>query len=244
MLKPLSLIILIFVAAWLAKRMGYRKVASCGAMAAVVLLYLLSIYPVANSLAAPLESSYQAYSDQLVDAVIVLGGGHRSDARVPITSLLSPASMVRLSEGVRVYRANPGAKLYLSGYGGQDPMSQAEAMSKVALAMGVPNGDIVIDAQPRDTQDEAAAWSAMLEDKRVALVTSAMHLPRGMFWFEHYGVKPVPAPTNFRAGAIKLGSLYSWLPQANALAIVESAWHEYLGLWWAQIRVSMGSSEA
>lgn len=232
---PLPIIILLLTATALVWKLGYRRLGRVMLVSACLLLYLLSVSPVAQWIAAPLEFAHPPYRDQPVDAVIVLGGAHRSDARKPVTSLLSSTSMVRLSEGVRLYRQNPGARLCLSGYGPNDTLSQAEAMAKVAIAMGVPAQDIRIESGPRDTREEAMVWASQLQGQSVALVTSAMHLPRALYLFEREGLRPVPAPTHFRTGALGEYRWYHWLPKASTLAIVESAWHEYLGLLWAKL---------
>ena len=70
-------------------------------------LFLFSYPPfVDNFLLHKLESSYppllHAPSD--VRYIYVLGGGHSSDSKLPITSQLAMPSVVRLNEGIRLYQ--------------------------------------------------------------------------------------------------------------------------------------------
>ncbi len=233
---PLPAFFLLILAGLALLYFGRRKLGRLLCTAALVGLYLCSISPVAYLLAKPLEYAFPPYEGQPVDAVVVLGGYHRSDPRVPITSLLSATSMVRLSEGLRILEANPDARLCLSGYGGRDEISNAEAMSRVAIQMGVAEDRIIRRELPQDTRGEAQAWSQTLAGQRVALVTSAMHLPRAMWLFREFGMSPLAAPTNFQSGPPDLLLWKNWIPSAKSLYTITAAWHEYLGLAWARLQ--------
>jgi len=143
---------------------------------------------------------------------------------------------MRLTEGIAVYRQNAGSKLMLSGFKGRDQISNAEAMASVALEQGVPVSDIIMESEPKDTAEEAATWAGYLQAKRFALVTSASHMPRAVALFEYQGLKPIPAPTVFLSGGHHGFSWRSLFPSAGAINIVESAWHEYLGISWAKLQ--------
>jgi len=232
--------------------LGYRRFAKGLGFSVLVFWYILSIDPIAKLIASPLEYEFPKYQQQSVAYVIVLGGYHNSDERFPISSLLSKTSLMRLSEGIRIYRANPGAKLLLSGYKFHDKISNAEAMSRVAQAFGVTEADIVIAPQPKDTAEEAAHWAHFLKTQQLkaqkladnivnqnfALVTSAMHIPRAVYLFQYQGLQPIPAPTAYRTGGHHGTHWQSLFPNANALSLSTSAWHEYLGKAWAIIRRS------
>ena len=214
-----------------------RTSAGCWVLSASIgVLYFCSIPIVSNSLARPLEDAFPKYAGQAVESVVVLGGYHRSDERRPVSALLSSTSMVRLSEGIRLHNLNPGSTLNLSGYGGNDPISNAEAMARVAQAYGVLSDSINIEETPKDTAEEARVWAQQLKGKQVVLVTSATHMPRAMYLFEQAGMRPLPAPTNFRSSEPELTYWRNWLPSASALDLTRAAWHEYLGLGWARLR--------
>lgn len=226
-------LVLVFILIW---RKHYRLAQGLlGLM--LVFLYVLSTPPAANGLLLPLESQYSKYQDQAVDAIVVLGGYHHSDDLRPITSLLSAESLSRLSEGVRLHGLNPGSTLHFSGYSDHDPISHAEAMAKVAMSMGVDPAVIQTNGVPKDTADEAAFWASELNGRKVALVTSASHMPRAMFLFTRAGLDPIPAPTHFRSGKVSLAYWRSWMPSDVFLNMSRVAWHEYLGLTWAKMNL-------
>ena len=204
---------------------------------AALSLYLLSVKPVADAIASPLEFYHPRYADQVVSYVVVLGSGHDTDKRIPILSQLSRMGLSRLTAGIQVYRQNPGAKLLLSGYGGYDPRTHAEVAAEVAQILGVDPQDILLAPDARDTREEAQAWAALLESEPFALVTSALHMKRAMAIFTQEGLSPVAAPANYETAGQRPTYWRDWLPRARNLELSEAAWHEYLGIAWAQLKL-------
>lgn len=191
--------------------------------------------PVAGALARPLERLYPALqtAPASVRYVMVLGSGHHVDATIPITSRLVPVGVVRLSEGVRLYRQAPGRHLVVSGWEGfQDKTPHALMAAQWLREMGVAETDIVTLSTPKDTFEEAAALKQRIGDAPFVLVTSASHMPRAMQIFTAAGLHPIPAPTFHRA----YESHWISMPRGINLYISEMALHEYLGLLWYQLR--------
>jgi uncharacterized SAM-binding protein YcdF (DUF218 family) len=125
----------------------------------------------------------------------VLGHGHVSTEELPVTSQLSSTGVVRLAEGIRIYRLNPGSKLILTGFPGRDPVSYTEIIKELALGLGVPAEDILTFSGPKNTAEEAQLLAAQFADASLVLVTSAAHMPRAMALFHGAGLHPIPAPT-------------------------------------------------
>lgn len=76
----------------------------------------------------------------------------------------------------------------------------------------------------------------IVESERFILVTSACHMPRSIALFRKLGSHPIPAPTDhyLKKGQNEI-SLSSFFPDAGGFVMLESAFHEYLGLAWAKI---------
>ena len=204
---------------------------------ALLSLYLLSLKPVANAITSPLEFHHPKYSGQAVSYVVVLGSGHSSDERIPVLSQISRTGLSRLMAGIQVYRQNPGAKLLLSGYGGYDPRSHAEVAADIAQLLGVDPQDIMLAPDARDTREEAQTWSSLLKPESFALVTSALHMKRAMAIFEQEGLSPIAAPANYETAGERQTYWMDWLPRARHLELSEAAWHEHLGIAWAQLKL-------
>lgn len=202
--------------------------------AGVMVVFLSSWGPVGNALIAPLERHHAPVMDARdysgVTAVVVLGTGYRSRAELPVTSQLNDTAVVRLMEGVRLYRQLPDARLVLTGGSSSDDSEgAAHGYAKAARALGVPEEDIIILDNPWDTGQEALAVRQNLGEQQVILVTSASHMPRAVRLFQTAGLTPIAAPTRHRSLETEQGLTY-WVPSAEHLRKTERALYEYMGM--------------
>lgn len=108
-------------------------------------LLLLSLQPVADGLLRPIENKYPTWQgNQKVGYIVVLGGGYTWDPDWAPSSNLINNSLPRLNEGIRLWLANPGAKLIFTGAAAKtNPVSTAEAGARVAESLGVPRSSII-----------------------------------------------------------------------------------------------------
>jgi uncharacterized SAM-binding protein YcdF (DUF218 family) len=215
------------------------------------LLLLLSTSFISTGLLTPLERRYPAvlhpekisWGGHPVEAsprwIVVLGGSHLSDPRLPPNSQISGAALGRVVEGVRLYKAIPGSKLLLSGGIVFDPVPEAQVMARIAVLLGAKPQDIVLEPDSRDTAEEAAIIAKMIGREKFILVTSAIHMPRAMALFKKCGMRPIPAPTDYLDRQPQGFSPGAFFPRATYLGQVETAVHEYLGLAWAWLRGSI-----
>jgi uncharacterized SAM-binding protein YcdF (DUF218 family) len=166
----------------------------------------------------------------------VLGSGHTSNSRLPLSSELGPVSLVRVTEGISIYKSFPDIKLIFSGYGGNDPVSNARKNAQLAIVLGVNPQDIIILEEPKDTQEEAIAAKKIVGSEPLILVTSASHMLRASSYFRKNGIKVIEAPTDFQ---VKQESELLQFPSSTGLALSEAAFHEYLGLIWGKLKGSL-----
>ena len=235
LLMPLPLILLLQI--WALLLLLRRKTRWLGILILVLttsLLFVASYAPLSAKLTTPFERQYASYhqDDRPVDFVVVLGNGHVSDPGLPVTSELSAVGIVRLCEGIRIYRLNPGSKLVFTGYHASDPVSYAEKIKELALALGVPGEDILAFTGPKDTAEEALLVAERFADNRLVLVTSASHMPRALGLFRKAGLDPIPAPTNHLARPVSSNWVF---PKAETLARTQTWAYEQLGLVWAKL---------
>ncbi len=197
-------------------------------------LALTSWHPVADKLLAPFENHYPMFDrQQPVDAVVVLGGCHASDATMPPAAQLCTSSLFRLVEGLRILEANPQALLFVSGYKGTDKRAHAEVMQEVAESFGVDSKRIRSFSSPRDTEEEAMVMQPYLKDLRFALVTENSHLPRALVFFEALNLNAIAAP------AMRMSVEDSdWRIGAQAAQKTERAMYELLGTLWQKLKGS------
>jgi len=204
----------------------------------VLWLFLISYSPLVNILLNTLESQNKTLHTAPTEVryIYVLGGGHHTDNSRPITSQIVEVSVVRLNEGIRLYRQLKGkAKIIVSGYTGlYDPNEHAGMQKKLAVSLGVPENDMILHLGTRDTQEEAQAGKELLGTQPFILVTSASHMTRALKFFKYEGLNPIAAPTNHLSHTQHLD--YTDFFSATALRKSHILWHEYLGLIWQKIK--------
>ncbi|MFT6904475.1 MAG: uncharacterized SAM-binding protein YcdF (DUF218 family) [Oleiphilaceae bacterium] len=241
---PLPMLVLLLC---LAGILYWRKkflIAKSIGVFSIVFFYLISIQVTSNFFASKLEYQYPSYQKQKnerVDFVLVLGSWHSSDSNQPISTLLSSSGLKRLVEGIRVYRLNSGSKLLLSGYALNDEISHAQALKKVAIHLGVPESDMILAGDVKDTNEEAYHWANLAKGKSLVVVTSASHMPRSMYLFQQVekskGLKLhlIAAPTDYVSHKELVLFWRSWFPSGANISYFERVWHEYLGIFWAYL---------
>lgn len=114
--------------------------------------------------------------------------------------------------------------------GRSDIQTEAQAIRLLLLDLGVPDSAIIIEDQARTTRENASKTKTYVGDGRVALVTSASHMPRSLATFDRAGVKADAYPTDFRVAPEVFPLWDRLLPDADALEKSETALKEYLAL--------------
>lgn len=239
MLLPLPfLLLLIGVAILLLWFSRWQKTAKSLLTAGWLVLLLLSLQPIADGLLKPVESDYPTWrGGPQVQYIVVLGGGYTWNPQWAPSSNLINNSLPRVTEGVRLWLANPGATLIFTGANAiGNPVSTAEAGARVAESLGVPRGAIVTLDTPKDTEEEAAAVAKMIGDAPFLLVSSASHLPRAIIFFQHQGLNPLPAPANQMAITSALNPWERVIPSPLWLMHSERASYETIGRIWQWLK--------
>ena len=201
-------------------------------------LLLLSLQPVADHLLAPLESNYPTYQKSMpVEYIVVLGGGYTYNPAWAPSSNLINNSLPRVAEGIRVYQQNPGAKLvFTGGKAIGNSVASAHVAGLVAQSLGVPASDIITLEDGRDTEEEAKLVTKLVNNKSMALVTSANHLPRAIVWFQKAGLNPIPVPANQMAITTPLNPWEKTMPSSYFLSHSERVWYEKMGQIWQRLK--------
>jgi len=212
------------------RRLGHALLA-----AGVTLAVAATLGPIADTLLQPLEARYPAVLDASVlrpapQYVAVLGSGYRPRAGLPVTAALDAVGVVRLTEGVRLLRQLPGARLIVSGGPMHNEPPIARGYALAAVALGVPAAAVIFSDTPLSTGEEIRALRAQVGDAAVLLVTSAAHMPRAMTLSRREGLHAIAAPTGNLTRAGGPGDSWLVLPSGTSLRKSETALHEYEGL--------------
>lgn len=116
---------------------------------------------------------------------LVLGAGLNPNG------LPSDALADRVKTAVALYQAGKVEKLLMSGDNGRVEYDEVTAMKKLAVALGVPEADVVLDYAGFRTYDSCYRASAIFSLSEAIIVTQRFHLPRALYTCNAFGVASV-----------------------------------------------------
>ncbi len=236
-LPPASLAAGLIVAGVLAV-LGLRRLSRLVVVLAVAELLVLSLPPVADALMRPLHDEARAAAKAApaccYDAIVVLGGGIAPAAPPYIPEPDLNDSADRIWQGARLYHRGVAPRIIVSGgnptaeAGGPRVMSEAEAMRLFLLDLGVPAAAIVIEDRSLNTIQNIRGVRELVKGGRVALVTSAIHMPRALRLARIAGLDVAAFPTDWLAPPEVRASWENWLPNLAALSMSSGALWEIM----------------
>ncbi|MDR0303626.1 MAG: YdcF family protein [Chitinispirillales bacterium] len=192
-----------------------------------------------NVLAHPLESSIPVTNPQehlSVKTVIVLGGGRYEDSDLPANAILSPTSICRLVEGIRVFNLINANNLVFTGNDFVTGNSIATLMKQCAVDLGVNETKIIAIEDAKNTREEAKRCAEYFMGDTVFLVSSAAHLKRAAINFENEGVFVIQTPTDYQIHKKNKKIFFDFFPNSQRLVNSGKCIHEYLGLFWEKFK--------
>lgn len=207
-------------------------------------LYIGSIPAVSNILMHSFAGRYAPLSEvpQSAEAIVVLGGGQRLDAKEYGGDTLSAQTLERLRYAAFLQRRT-GLPLLVSGGKPRGETSSEAALAKDALERELGVMVTWVEDKSTNTYENALNSSKILEAEgmtQVLVVTHVWQMPRAMWSFEQVGMAAMPAPMGFYSQDATERGLFALIPQARALATTQTALHEWLGMLW--YRMQYGTS--
>jgi uncharacterized SAM-binding protein YcdF (DUF218 family) len=175
----------------------------------------------------------QTFKIEQIQAIVVLGGGQYSVSREFGKPGISEASAHRLHYAATLSKQTGLPIAFSGGVGwaaasGVD--SEAAAAQRWLSQLGLPPLRWQ-EQNSKDTAGNAQNIAALLKKDgitRVALVTTARHMPRALKEFEQTELKTLPAPTQFLEPEGGMG--LDWFPSGQGLRNNRHVLHELLGM--------------
>lgn len=251
LLMPLSVALIFLWAGWLITlKPAWRGIGRTFLLIGILILTLGANKGIGILLLRPLESQYRAQPDFNVSsdvppalagcrAIVVLGGGHSDMPGIPAASRLSASALARIVEGCRLASVIPEAQVWTSGPGvSSKGVAHAAVLAEVAGQLGVSKVRLRQIVSGYDTEGEAHAVAGLLgANERIALVTSAWHMPRAVAYFSRAGIRVVACPTDFGSRIAPEFNVWDYLGcDLTGLERTQRAIYEYLGFSWARLR--------
>lgn len=256
---PLGLAILLIAAAlFLWRKVRLQRILL---ILALLILFLGSNRLVAAGLVRGLEYQYQPLPEitqhpetkraaPLAPVIVLLGGGTESHTP-PRPMVEVNGAGDRVLYAVQLYRLGYAPKILVTG-GNIEWMSSgpspAEDMAELLHFMGVPQEDIWLEGESRNTYENAVYTREILEPKgihSIILVTSAQHMPRSVGLFAKQGFEVLPAPADFSVTETEwekiahpkpIDLLFNLLPGISNLSATTNSLKEYLGMFIYRLR--------
>lgn len=221
-------------------RLGWRLV--WGGVLAVLIGGLL---PLGNALMLPLEQRFsgvpQPAAGDGFSGIIILGGFEDPWVSSGRGGLAVNEAAERLTEGVRLARMWPQAKVVFTGGSAAVLFKQEAAggaVRRFLLDMGIAADRIVIEDRSRTTHENALLTRSLVKPEpgqRWVLVTSAWHMPRAVGVFRQAGFDVIPYPVDYRtSGPRDLMRTFERIPAGlDRLDVAAREWIGLLAYWLA-----------
>lgn len=237
-MPPASMAVGLLLAGVLAL-VGLRRFGMTVAVFAIAQTLVMSFPPVADALLESLQEKAHAAETQAptccYEAIVVLGGG-MTPAVPPY--LMEPDladAADRVWYAARLYHRGVARRIIVSGGSllvqkSGPAVNEAEAMRQFLVDLGVPAEAIVSEGNSLNTLENIRNVRAMVGDARVALITSAYHMPRALKIARQGNLNVGAFPTDWRLPAEIRPSWENWVPSIAAMAWSSVSLREHIAL--------------
>lgn len=237
--QPSSLCVIVMAAGLLLIAFNRRRLGLWLAGFGLAALVAAGFLPVGNYLVLPLEERFagQALPEPGVEVtgIIILGGFEDGWVSAGRGGLAVNESAERLTEGVRLAKRWPAARVvFTGGVAGllADGVTAAGPVGAFLEDVGIDAGRIVLEAEARNTWQNAVNVRNLVKPsagETWVLVTSAYHMPRSIGVFRKAGFEVIAAPVDFRTrDAGDLLRLFETIPAG--LQRLDLGAREWIGL--------------
>jgi uncharacterized SAM-binding protein YcdF (DUF218 family) len=227
-------------------RSGHRLLIFGGLLFFIFLFSPLSLY-----LNWRLERQFQPMltppESPKISKIVVLAGYAEEHHGIPVTSNVSARTMGNMTEGLRLYRLVPGAKLIVSGgvaRAGDTPV--AALMAEFLQKIGVPATDVIVEGRSRNTYENLVEVKEIVGAEPFILVAPACDLRRAVAVSKRLEINPLPAPSciwtlqnhpRIMSATEQLVDFSKSFgsPSLENLFRLQWAYHEYIGYFWYQL---------
>ncbi|MEP7171264.1 MAG: YdcF family protein, partial [Bacteroidota bacterium] len=169
------------------------------------------------------------------DVGVVLGGAMRY-YNSEMDRVVYGSSVDRLIQSISLYREGKIKKILVSGGSGLLLLQQykeAELLKKVLLEMNIPDQDILIENQSKNTRENAFFSAQILKNNypggRILLITSGYHMRRSLGCFKKAGINPDPFSVDEHSGKVQYTPDKLIMPDAANLQSWDALLHEWGG---------------
>lgn len=142
----------------------------------------------------------------------------------------------RITHALQLYRMGKINKILITGGQGLNPVNpqtEAEVLQRFLIMTGMPESDIMIEDQSKNTAQNAQFTKVFLEergfstDQEFLLITSAFHMARAKGCYDKVGLQTETFPADYYSHDVKYDIPALFFPSADSI----TDWHKLVKEW-------------
>jgi uncharacterized SAM-binding protein YcdF (DUF218 family) len=145
----------------------------------------------------------------------------------------------RATHAVQLYKLGKIKTILITGGQGLNPANpntEAELLRDFMVMAGVPKEDILVEAEAKNTRENALFSKEVLVqkgfnlDKRFLLITSAFHMPRSKGCFDKAGLMTDTFPVDYYSEDVRFSIPMMLQPDPYSIFIWHKLFKEWIGI--------------
>ncbi len=233
LIEPICWVFVLLLIGLLAKSPKKKK---CFLIASFITLYFFSNSFILDEILRKWEVPAVEYKDlKQYDVAVVLGGMITYDPT--IDRLTFDHGSDRFLQALELYKKGHVKKMLIVGGSGSleySDMKEALLIQRYLKLIGIPEQDILVENESRNTRENAAFSVPILQKEfpngNYLLVTSGMHMRRANACFEKVGLHCDLYAVDRNSGPRKFYPDHLFIPNVGVLNLWEGLIHEWVGI--------------
>lgn len=235
LVMPLTIVCGLLLLSVMLRNMRWRKICF---RAGFGLLFFFSNDFIANEIMNAWEISTVPYKDMRPHALGIVLTGATIPQLKPDDRVYFHRGADRVTHTVQLYKMGLIRKILISGGTGlltEEDEPEANKFQKVMIMMGVPQEDIIIENETRNTHESAIEVKPLLDKLQFTpgqclLITSAFHMRRSLACYRKVGLNIEPFSTDFYAHPRSFYPDVLFIPKIEAMLLWQKLIKEWVGM--------------
>lgn len=233
---PLTIIILLFAAGIILYKKSYAKKLL---IAGFALLLFFSNPFLSNLTMLAWEPEFKAFENLPEYELGIVLTGVTNLGKTAFDRTFFDKGADRVTHAIQLYKLGKIKKILITGGQGLNPVNpntEAEWLRDVMLLAEIPEEDILIENQAKNTyQNAVLAKETLLENgydlaEEYLLITSAFHMKRSKACFDKVGLQTVTFPVDYYTHDVKVDIPNLLYPNPNSISLWHKLFKEWIGI--------------
>lgn len=230
---PLTLIIVFFVAGFILRKKAFAKKLM---LTGFIMLLFFSNPFISNLTMLSWEPDFKAFDTLPEYEVGIVLTGVTNLSKTAFDRTFFDKGADRVTHAIQLYKLGKIKKILITGGQGLNPVNpntEAEWLRDVMLLAEIPEEDIMVENQAKNTYQNAVLAKETLKengyslDQEFLLITSAFHMYRSKGCFDKVGFQTETFPVDYYSHDVKFGIPNLFYPDPNSI----STWHRLFKEW-------------